>query len=129
MVSRGLFFLPRYAKSFLPKFKSFIFVESISFLHGSHSFAELVHDGFVKPLRTAAFTRNIAAATLLHVSHMPAIKVKWHHWIYADFSKIIQSLWNWSLTNWDFLYSPFVMQKLPPVRLWCNSDCNHPDLW
>ena len=63
LATRGLFFLPRCPKSSLSKFKSLIFVGSISFLHGSHSFAELIHDGFVKPVRTAASTRHIAAAT------------------------------------------------------------------
>ena len=63
LVTSGLFFLPRCAKSSLSKFKSLIFVGSIYLLHGSHSFAELLHDGFVKPVRTAASARNTAAAT------------------------------------------------------------------
>ena len=63
LTTRGLFFLPYCAKSFLSKFKPLVFVGSISFLHGSHSFVELVQDGFVKSVRTAAFTRNIPAAT------------------------------------------------------------------
>ena len=63
LATRGLLFLTRCAKSSLSKFKSLIFVGSISFLHGSHSFAELVQDGFVKPVRTTASTQNIAAET------------------------------------------------------------------
>ena len=63
LAASDLFFLPRRAKSSLSKFKSLIFVGSISFLHGSNSFVELLHDGFVKPVGTAASTQNIAAAT------------------------------------------------------------------
>ena len=63
LVTSGLFFLPRCAKSSLSKSKSLIFVSSISFLHCSHSLAELLHDGFVKPVPIAASTRNTAAAT------------------------------------------------------------------
>ena len=44
----------------ISKFNPLIFVDLISFLH---LFAELVHDGFVKPGQTAASTRNFAAAT------------------------------------------------------------------
>ena len=62
LTTRDLFFLPCYAKSSLSKFKSFL-LGSIYFLHGSHLFAELMHDGFVKPVRTAASTPNIATAT------------------------------------------------------------------
>ena len=40
-----------------------IFMGSITFLHGNHLFAELGHGGFVKPVRTVAFTQNSAAAT------------------------------------------------------------------
>ena len=61
LATRGLFFLPRCAKSTLSKFKSLIFVGSISFVHGSHP--ELVHDEFVKPQRTFASNRNSATAT------------------------------------------------------------------
>ena len=42
---------------------SLIFLGLMSFLHGSHSFEELVHDVLLKPEGTAASTRNIAAAT------------------------------------------------------------------
>ena len=69
-----------------------ILVGSISSLHGSHSFPELVHDGFVKPVRTAASNRNITAATCLRISPMPSIQVQCHDRIFADLSKIIQSL-------------------------------------
>ena len=50
LAASGLSFLARCAKSSLSKFKSLIFVGSISCLHGSHSFAEMVHDRFVKPV-------------------------------------------------------------------------------
>ena len=74
---RGVFSFYHAMQNFFYQSLSLLFLWSQyqSFLQGSRSFAELVYDGFVKPLRTAAFTRNIAAATLLHVSHMPAIKV------------------------------------------------------
>ena len=61
-----------------------------------------MHDGFVKPVQTAVLTPNIAAVTWLQVSPMPAIQVQWLDRIYIDFSKTIQSLWNGSLTDWDF---------------------------
>ena len=51
LAARGLFFLPHCAKYSLSKSKSLIFVVSVTFLHGSHSFAELVHDGFVEPVQ------------------------------------------------------------------------------
>ena len=79
-------------------------------------------------MRTAASTQKITAAIWLHISPMPAIQVQWHDRTLAVFSKIIQSLWNGSLTDWDFLHSPFKMQKLLPVRLWYSSGCNQPDL-
>ena len=129
LATRGLLFLPNCAKSSLSKFNFIIFVGSIYFPHGIYSFAELEHDGFVKPVRTAASTRNIAAATWLHVSPMPTIQVQWHDQILANFSKVVQSLWNGSLTDWGFLHSPFRMQKLLPVSLWYKSGCNQPDLW
>ena len=49
LATRGLFFLPHCPKPSLSKFNSLIFVGSIYFLYGRHSFAftELVHDGFV----------------------------------------------------------------------------------
>ena len=53
----NFFLWTSYKGSFL-----FIMLCSISFLHDSHLLSELVHDGFVKPVRTAASTRNIAAA-------------------------------------------------------------------
>ena len=106
-----------------------IFVGSITFLQGSHLFAELGHGGFVKPVRTAAFTQNPAAATWLHISSIPAIQVQWNGWILADFSKTFQSFRNGSLTDWDFLHSSYRMQKLLLVRLWFNSDGSQPDLW
>ena len=77
---------------------------SISFLHGSHPFAELSHDGFVKPVVNTTPTRNIAAIKWLHVSQMPAIQVQWHDQILADFSKVFQSLWNGSLSDWNCLH-------------------------
>ena len=58
-----LSFLQSCAKSSLLKSKSLISVGSISFLHDSYSFTELVHDGCVKPVPTTASTRNIEAAT------------------------------------------------------------------
>ena len=55
--------LRRSAKSTLSKLKPLILAGLLTFLHGWHSVADLVNDGFVKPVRTAASTRNIAAAT------------------------------------------------------------------
>ena len=72
---------------------------SISFLHGSHSFAELMYNGFVKPVQVDAYTGSIAAATWLHIWPMPAVQVQSHNRILANFLKIIQSLWKGSLTN------------------------------
>ena len=54
--------LRRSAKSTLSKLKPLILAGLLTFLHGWHSVADLVNDGFVKPVRTAASTRNIAAA-------------------------------------------------------------------
>ena len=51
LAARGLFFSPHCAKYSLSKSKSLIFVVSVTFLHGSHSFAELVHDEFVEPVQ------------------------------------------------------------------------------
>ena len=51
LAARGLFFLPHCVKYSLSRSKSLIFVVSVSFLHGSHLFAELVHDGFVEPVQ------------------------------------------------------------------------------
>ena len=70
LATRDLFFLPHYARFSLSKFKSLIFVSSIYFLHGSHSFAKLLHDGLVTPVQTAGSTQNISAATWSHVSPM-----------------------------------------------------------
>ena len=39
----------------------------------------------------------------LHVSPMPARLMQWHDRILAGLSKIIQNLWNESLTDWFFL--------------------------
>ena len=75
-MAMGLFFLPRNAKSFLSKFKSLIFVGSISFLHVAIHLQNWCMMDFVKPVRTAAPTRNITAATCLHVSPMPIIYVQ-----------------------------------------------------
>ena len=91
-------------------------------LRGSYLFAELMHDVFFKPVRTTASTQNIV--TWLHVSPMPEIQVQWQNRIFADFSKTIQSLWNGLLTDWDFLHSPFRIDKLLPVNIWHNSGCN-----
>ena len=55
LATSGLFFLSRCAKSSLARSGSLILLGSISLLHGSHSFAELVHEEFVEPVRTAAY--------------------------------------------------------------------------
>ena len=67
---RGLFFLPRCAKSSIPKFTSLIlatynriYIASYIFSARKPLFEELVHDRFHKPVQTAASTQNIAAAT------------------------------------------------------------------
>ena len=58
-----LFCLPLSPNPSRLKFKFLILLGSTSFLHGSHSFEELVYEGFVSPFLTAASTLNIAAAT------------------------------------------------------------------
>ena len=69
--TKGLFF-SSLAKNLLQKSKSFMFFSSIVFQFGSHSLTLLVQAGLVKPIRNAASTRYIAAATCLHVSLIPA---------------------------------------------------------
>ena len=65
-------FFPLWPKTSWQKSKSFIFFSSIVFQFGSHSLTLLVQAGLVKPIRNAASTRYIAAATCLHVSLIPA---------------------------------------------------------
>ena len=127
LATRDLSFLQSCAKSSLLKSKSLISVGSISFLHDSYSFTELVHDGCVKPVPTTASTRNIEAATWLHVSPMPVIQSQWYQRILADISKLSKVISNESLSNLNFLYSSFRMHKLLQVRLWYDSGCNQPD--
>ena len=62
LAANGLSFLPRCKKCSVSKFQSLLFVGSISFLYSSHSFVEMVYDGFLKPLGTPTFA-HIAAAT------------------------------------------------------------------
>ena len=105
---------PRCVKSSLSKFKfklKFLWVQYLFCMVAIHLQNWCMMD-FVKPVRTAAPTRNITAVTCLHVSPLPVIYVQWHERVLADFSKIIQSLWNGSLTDWDFVHSPFRLQKL-----------------
>ena len=81
---------------------------SIVFRFGSHSLALLAQAGLAKPTQTAASTGYIAAATWLHVSPIPAIKVQWQVLIFVIFSNIIQGLWNGSFIDLDFLHSPLM---------------------
>ena len=123
---KGSFLFTHFAKSSQPKLKFLLFMgpKVLNFLHGSYSFAEVMHDVFFKPVLTTASTQNTVVATWLHLSPMPEIQVQWQNRIFADFSKTIQSLWNGSLTDWDFLHLPFRIHKLLPVNLWHNSGCN-----
>ena len=103
--TNGLFFFTLWPKSSPLKFESFIFFDSLVFRFGSHSLALLVQAGLARPIWTAASTRYIAAATWLHVSSITAIHVLWQVLNFAVFSSIIQSLWNGSFNDWDFLHS------------------------
>ena len=123
-----VFFFPVWLKSSRLKSNSFISFGKIVFRFGSHLLALLVQAGLVKPIRIAASTRYIAAATWLHVSPIPAIHVQWQVLFFAVFSSIIQSLWNGSFIDWDFLQSPLMIQYLLPKRLWYRKSWSHLDL-
>ena len=86
-------------------------------------------EGFIKPIQTTTSARDIVAAiTWLHVSPIPAIHVQWQILIFAVFLIIIQSFWNGSFIDWDFLHSPLMIQHLLPERLWYCKGWNYPDL-
>ena len=111
--TNGLFF-SSLAKIFSTK--TYIFFGSIVFRFGSYSLALLVQAGLVKPIRTAASTQYIASATWLNVSPIPAILVQWQVLIFPVFSSIIQSLWNGSFIDSDFLRSSLMIQYLLSER-------------
>ena len=91
--------LRRSAKFTLSKLKSLILAGLLTFLHGWHSFADLVNDGFVKPVRTAASTRNIAAAVWLHVSLMPACHTTESWLTFLKLSRVYEHVINWLMCS------------------------------
>ena len=65
-------------------------MSSIYFLHGSHSFAKLLHDGLVKPVQTAGSTKNISA-TWSHVSPMLKCNDLTKSWrMFLKLSKVVE---------------------------------------
>ena len=121
-------FFPLCLKSSRLKSNSFIFFGSIVFRFGRHSLALFVQAGLIKPIRTAASTQYIAAATWLHVSPIPAVHVQWQLLIFAVFSSMIKSLWNGSFIDWHFLHFPLMIQYLLLERLWYHKGWSYLDL-
>ena len=119
-------FVVLWPKSSRVKCKSFIFFSSISFPFGSHSLALLVQ---VKPIRTAALTRYIAAAIWLHVSPMPVIHVQWQVLIFAVFLSTIicgmDPLWTeifYILLWWYSIYflKGYDIAKIEAILIYSN---------